>query len=248
MFRLLGLRFSLHGLENVPTDGPAVLASNHLSYLDFTVIGLAAKHRRRLGALHGQAVGVRQRGCPGPLMRAMRHIPVDRTSGAAAYRRAVRALSAGELVGNLPRGHDQPLLGAQVIQAGRGHAGGARAGAARPGRAVGGPAHLHHGQALQLRPRQGDHGGAGPGDRHDTHRYPCRRWTPSCAAACRPCSTTPGGATPTSRARPRTGGGCRRRAGAPRRRSSGPRSWRPPRTPGEPPGTSGSPRFLRPAR
>ena len=35
-------------------------------------------------------------------MRAMRHVPVDRDSGAAAYRRAARLLAAGELVGIFP--------------------------------------------------------------------------------------------------------------------------------------------------
>jgi 1-acyl-sn-glycerol-3-phosphate acyltransferase len=38
----------------------------------------------------------------GPLMRGMHHIPVDRAAGAAAYRSAVAALQAGELVGVFP--------------------------------------------------------------------------------------------------------------------------------------------------
>ena len=41
-------------------------------------------------------------GIAGPLMRAMGHIPVDRSSGAAAYRKAARALAAGQLVGVFP--------------------------------------------------------------------------------------------------------------------------------------------------
>ena len=100
-FRLLGLRFTLVGLENVPVDGPAVLACNHLSYLDFTFVGLAAKHRRRLVRFMAKQ-SVFDNTVSGPLMRAMRHIPVDRTSGAAAYRRAARALGAGEVVGIFP--------------------------------------------------------------------------------------------------------------------------------------------------
>jgi hypothetical protein len=38
----------------------------------------------------------------GPFMRAMRHIPVDRWTGASAYRQARRALDAGEVIGVFP--------------------------------------------------------------------------------------------------------------------------------------------------
>src|SRR5699024_1599635 len=38
----------------------------------------------------------------GPLMRGMKHIPVDRASGNESYREAVRRLRAGELVGVFP--------------------------------------------------------------------------------------------------------------------------------------------------
>lgn len=101
VFRLLGLRFDVRGVEHIPRHGPAVLASNHLSYLDFTFVGLAASSQRRLVrfmAKHSTFANP----VSGPLMRAMRHIPVDRASGAAAYRRAARRLAAGELVGIFP--------------------------------------------------------------------------------------------------------------------------------------------------
>lgn len=100
-FRLLGLHFDVRGAEHVPTRGPALLASNHLSYLDFTFVGLAALGRGRLVRFMAKRSTFDSR-VTGPLMRAMRHIPVDRTSGAAAYRRAARALAAGELVGIFP--------------------------------------------------------------------------------------------------------------------------------------------------
>lgn len=38
----------------------------------------------------------------GPIMRSLRHIPVDRASGAASFDAAVDALKAGELVGVYP--------------------------------------------------------------------------------------------------------------------------------------------------
>lgn len=101
VFRLLGLRFDVRDSERIPPDGAAVLACNHLSYLDFTFVGLAASRRGRLVRFMAKKSTFDNR-VSGPLMRAMRHIPVDRASGAAAYRRAVRALHTGELVGVFP--------------------------------------------------------------------------------------------------------------------------------------------------
>jgi 1-acyl-sn-glycerol-3-phosphate acyltransferase len=104
VFRALGLRFRIEGVEHIPATGPAVLASNHLSYLDFTFVGLAARGRRRLVRFMAKRSTFDSR-VAGPLMRRMRHIPVDRrpgAPGAVAYRRAARALAAGELVGVFP--------------------------------------------------------------------------------------------------------------------------------------------------
>jgi 1-acyl-sn-glycerol-3-phosphate acyltransferase len=101
VFGLLGLRFTVVGAEHIPSTGPAVLASNHLSYLDFTFVGLAARERRRLVRFMAKT-STFENGVTGPLMRRMGHIPVDRTHGAAAYRKAARALAAGELVGIFP--------------------------------------------------------------------------------------------------------------------------------------------------
>jgi 1-acyl-sn-glycerol-3-phosphate acyltransferase len=100
-FRFLGLRFDLRYIDRIPSSGPAVLASNHLSYLDFTFVGLAAGSHGRLVRFMAKKSTFDSR-ISGPLMRAMRHIPVDRLSGAAAYRKAVRALRGGELVGVFP--------------------------------------------------------------------------------------------------------------------------------------------------
>ena len=48
VFRGLGLRIELRGEEHLPTTGGAVLASNHLSFLDFTFLGLVGVERGRL--------------------------------------------------------------------------------------------------------------------------------------------------------------------------------------------------------
>ncbi len=101
VFRLLGLRFDVRGSEHVPASGGAVVCSNHVSYLDFTFLGLAALPRRRLVRFMAKA-SVFGHWFAGPFMRAMQHIPVDRKAGAAAFDAAVRALKDGQVVGVFP--------------------------------------------------------------------------------------------------------------------------------------------------
>ena len=47
-FRLLGQRFQMTGTEHVPRTGGALLAFNHIGYVDFVYGGLAAQPSRRL--------------------------------------------------------------------------------------------------------------------------------------------------------------------------------------------------------
>jgi len=102
LFRLLGIRFDMRGTENVPASGGAVLASNHVSYLDFMFVGLPAHRARRRLVRFMAKKAVFDNRVSGPLMRGMHHIPVDRAAGAAAYRHALDALREGELVGVFP--------------------------------------------------------------------------------------------------------------------------------------------------
>jgi 1-acyl-sn-glycerol-3-phosphate acyltransferase len=101
VFRALGLRFDVRGAEHIPSAGAAVLSCNHLSYLDFSFVGLVASKRGRLVRFMAKK-STFDNSVSGPLMRAMGHIPVDRESGAAAYRKATRALARGQLVGVFP--------------------------------------------------------------------------------------------------------------------------------------------------
>ena len=101
VFRALGLRITLEGDEHVPVDGPVVLASNHVSFLDFLLVGLAGRRSdRHVRFLARHEVW----GNPlvRPLMTAMRHVPVDRQAPAAAYQRARSLLRQGEAVGIFP--------------------------------------------------------------------------------------------------------------------------------------------------
>jgi 1-acyl-sn-glycerol-3-phosphate acyltransferase len=101
VFAAQGLRFTLRGTEHVPRAGGAVMAINHVGYLDFTYAGLAARASGRLVRFMAKQEVFTHR-VSGPLMRGMHHIPVDRDAGAGSYRHAVDALRSGEIVGVFP--------------------------------------------------------------------------------------------------------------------------------------------------
>ncbi|MFJ6672342.1 lysophospholipid acyltransferase family protein [Actinosynnema sp. NPDC091369] len=101
MFRVLDMRITVEGAEHVPTTGGAVLASNHVSYLDFIFAGYGAHPARRLVRFMAKHEVFRHR-VSGPLMRGMHHIPVDRAAGQASYQQALDALRSGEIVGIFP--------------------------------------------------------------------------------------------------------------------------------------------------
>src|SRR5215213_1493653 len=101
VFRLFRFRFDVRGQEHVPASGGAIICSNHVSFLDFTFLGLAALPQHRMVRFMAKASVFRHR-FSGPFMRAMQHIPVDRQAGVAAFDLAVRALKDGEVVGVFP--------------------------------------------------------------------------------------------------------------------------------------------------
>ncbi|PGH42417.1 1-acyl-sn-glycerol-3-phosphate acyltransferases [Micromonospora sediminicola] len=101
MFRALDLRLDVQGSDHVPRTGGAVLASNHVSYLDFIFCGYGAHESRRLVRFMAKDSVFRHR-ISGPLMRGMKHIPVNRAAGAGSYAAAVGALRRGEVVGVFP--------------------------------------------------------------------------------------------------------------------------------------------------
>ncbi|MFD4607470.1 lysophospholipid acyltransferase family protein [Streptomyces sp. NPDC088337] len=101
MFKAWDLKIDCQGSENIPTTGGAVLVSNHISYLDFVFNGLAALPQKRLVRFMAKESVFRHR-VSGPLMRGMKHIPVDRANGEAAYAHALDSLRSGEVVGVFP--------------------------------------------------------------------------------------------------------------------------------------------------
>ncbi|BAU81536.1 lysophospholipid acyltransferase family protein [Streptomyces laurentii] len=101
MFKALDLKIDTQGSHHIPRQGGAVLVSNHISYLDFIFTGLAALPQKRLVRFMAKESVFRHK-VSGPLMRAMKHIPVDRAQGEHAYEHALKALRSGEIVGVFP--------------------------------------------------------------------------------------------------------------------------------------------------
>lgn len=101
LFSVLGLRFQMSGTEHVPRTGGALLAFNHVSYVDFVLGGLAANPSGRLVRFMAKRE-IFDHTIAGPVMRSMHHISVDRASGAASMEEALAYLQAGEVVGIFP--------------------------------------------------------------------------------------------------------------------------------------------------
>lgn len=101
-FKLMGWDVDVRGSHHIPATGPAVLATNHVGYLDFTYVGYAARERRRLVRFLAKKE-IFDHKVAGPLMRGMHHISVDRFGRAdAAVRAASDALRRGEVIGMFP--------------------------------------------------------------------------------------------------------------------------------------------------
>jgi len=100
------------GVENIPSSGPAILASNHLAVIDSFVLPLVLDRQVQfLGKSdYFTGGGVRGRMVAG-FMRGVGTIPVDRSGGKAseaALRTGLRVLDEGDLFGIYPEGTRSP--------------------------------------------------------------------------------------------------------------------------------------------
>jgi 1-acyl-sn-glycerol-3-phosphate acyltransferase len=100
-FRALGLRFQMTGTEHIPRSGGALLAVNHISYVDFVLGGFAAQPSKRLVRFMAKRELFDHK-YAGPLMRSLHHINVDRADGLGSYEEGLRYLEMGEVVGIFP--------------------------------------------------------------------------------------------------------------------------------------------------
>jgi 1-acyl-sn-glycerol-3-phosphate acyltransferase len=105
-------RPSVRGLEHVPVTGPAILASNHLSFSDSIFLPLVLPRRLSFMAKAEYFTG---RGLKGRLtagfFKGIGQLPVDRSggrAGEAAIQLAEGVLGRGELFGIYPEGTRSP--------------------------------------------------------------------------------------------------------------------------------------------
>ena len=100
------------GIENIPADGAAILASNHLSFSDSIFLPLVVDRRITFLAKSDYFTG---KGIKGRLtalfFNGVGQVPVDRTGGRAseaALRTGIRILGEGQLLGLYPEGTRSP--------------------------------------------------------------------------------------------------------------------------------------------
>ncbi len=100
-----GAQWHIHGVEHIPTSGPVILASNHVSYLDPLVLAYLATKRGRRTRFLAKDELFEKRGL-GAVLRGMHQIPVSRGTADAAGSlvAAESALRAGRCVSVFPEG------------------------------------------------------------------------------------------------------------------------------------------------
>jgi len=109
-FRAVGLDLRIEGLENLPSSGPAIVASNHVGYVDFAFVMLAPPRPRREMAFLTRG-DLFERRLVGPALRMLGQIPVDQHGDPAlAMRAAEEHLAAGGIVGLHPEGTINPTF------------------------------------------------------------------------------------------------------------------------------------------
>ena len=108
MIRGMKWTVTVYGEENIPETGPAIVASNHIGYLDFVFSGYAARERgRRVRFLAKKEIF--DKAGVGWLMRQMGHVPVDRDGAAKDSLVAAKTeLAKGEVIGMFPEATISP--------------------------------------------------------------------------------------------------------------------------------------------
>ena len=100
------------GAEHIPSSGPAILASNHLSVIDSVYLPLMLDRPVSFAAKSEYFTGTRLRDrVVGAYLRSTNQLPTDRAGGQAAVAMLEAALShlnAGQLFGIYPEGPRSP--------------------------------------------------------------------------------------------------------------------------------------------
>ena len=98
---ILAFRLRIYGRENLIEEGPAILASNHASYLDPPLVGVSC--RKDIYYLARKSLF--EKPVFGPLISQLNTVPIDRDRGdVAAVRAILHLLKAGKRVVVFPEG------------------------------------------------------------------------------------------------------------------------------------------------
>ena len=97
-FKLGDITIRISGAEHIPATGGALLAINHLSYVDYVMAGVPGADRKRLTRFIAKKE-IFDHPVGGPVMRSFHHIALDRGAGREGIATAVDYLHDGELVG-----------------------------------------------------------------------------------------------------------------------------------------------------
>ncbi|HLZ38729.1 MAG TPA: lysophospholipid acyltransferase family protein [Mycobacteriales bacterium] len=102
----------VEGMENVPPRGPAILASNHLSFSDSWFLSLMVPRKIIFLAKSDYFTGGGLKGrLTASLFRGLGQVPIDRSGGHAsemALRAGMSVLRNGDLLGIYPEGTRSP--------------------------------------------------------------------------------------------------------------------------------------------
>jgi 1-acyl-sn-glycerol-3-phosphate acyltransferase len=100
-FRLGDIDVRMSGVHHIPRSGGALLAVNHVSYVDYLMAGYPGAEQKRLTRFMAKRE-VFDHPIGGPVMKSFKHISVDRSAGLASMDEACDFLRRGELVGIFP--------------------------------------------------------------------------------------------------------------------------------------------------
>jgi 1-acyl-sn-glycerol-3-phosphate acyltransferase len=102
----------VEGMENVPRHGPAILASNHLSFCDSVFLPLMVPRKILFLAKSDYFTGGGLKGwLKANFLRGLGQVPIDRSGGRAsemALRAGMSVLRNGDLLGIYPEGTRSP--------------------------------------------------------------------------------------------------------------------------------------------
>jgi 1-acyl-sn-glycerol-3-phosphate acyltransferase len=109
-FRLAGIDLTVEGVEHLPRSGPAIVASNHIGYLDFAFVMLGPPRPRREMAFLARG-DLFDRPLTGRTLRSLGQIPVDEHGDPAATLRTAREhLERDGILGLHPEGTVNPTF------------------------------------------------------------------------------------------------------------------------------------------